>query len=179
MLHVMCTAITDSRLVSHALQATSSKLQRNEMSVDAAQLELDNLKGHAREQESVIDSLQEQLQANQALLGTISRAANQHAKPAGQFATRCLRACSPSSLLADLLLYSVAVVSAPCMLKRQVLLGMIIDVYIGAAAETPGACVLQGRPQLPRRALLAAGKPQRARGALYMRVSQCQSAHTR
>ncbi|DBA86145.1 TPA: hypothetical protein ACH3X1_005657 [Trebouxia sp. C0004] len=66
------------------LEATSSKLQRSELSVNAAQLELDNLKAHVREQDDVIGGLHEQLQANQALLGTISRAANQHAKPIGQ-----------------------------------------------------------------------------------------------
>jgi len=65
------------------VQATSSKLQRSELSVNAAQLELDNLKAHVREQDDVIVGLHEQLQANQALLGTISRAANQHAKPIG------------------------------------------------------------------------------------------------
>ncbi|KAL0052859.1 hypothetical protein WJX82_008861 [Trebouxia sp. C0006] len=66
------------------LEATSSKLQRSELSVHAAQLELDNLKAHVREQDDVIGGLHEQLQANQALLGTISRAANQHVKPIGQ-----------------------------------------------------------------------------------------------
>ncbi|KAL0036795.1 hypothetical protein WJX79_010227 [Trebouxia sp. C0005] len=65
------------------LEVTSSKLQRSELSVNAAQLELDNLKAHVREQDDIIVGLHEQLQANQALLGTISRAANQHAKPIG------------------------------------------------------------------------------------------------
>ena len=69
------------------VQATSSKLQRSELSVNAAQLELDNLKAHVREQDDVIVGLHEQLQANQALLGTISRAANQHAKPIGDPST--------------------------------------------------------------------------------------------
>ncbi len=81
------------------MQATSSKLQRSELSVNAAQLELDNLKAHVREQDNVIVGLHEQLQANQALLGTISRAANQHAKPTGEpsttlFCLSCQVVCS-------------------------------------------------------------------------------------
>ena len=57
------------------LQATTSKLQRSEMSVDAAQLELDNLKGHAREQEIINGTLHEELIVKQGLLNNICRAA--------------------------------------------------------------------------------------------------------
>ena len=85
-LHAARLAIVDLGRVN-VVQATSSKLQRSELSVNAAQLELDNLKAHVREQDDVIVGLHEQLQANQALLGTISRAANQHAKPIGDPST--------------------------------------------------------------------------------------------
>ncbi len=81
-LHAARPTLIDLGCVN-VVQATSSKLQRSELSVNAAQLELDNLKAHVREQDDVIVGLHEQLQANQALLGTISRAANQHAKPIG------------------------------------------------------------------------------------------------
>ena len=75
--------------VTHALQATTSKLQLSEMSVDAAQLELDNLKTNAREQDDVIGDLHAQLQEKQRLLEGISRAAHQHAKPTGSQLPDC------------------------------------------------------------------------------------------
>lgn len=97
-LHAARPAIGDSKCVN-LVQATSSKLQRSELSVHAAQLELDNLKAHVREQDDVIGGLHEQLQANQALLGTISRAENQHVKPIGDpsttlFCLSCQLGCS-------------------------------------------------------------------------------------
>jgi len=97
-LHAARPAIGDLKCVN-LVQATSSKLQRSELSVNAAQLELDNLKAHVREQDDVIVGLHEQLQANQALLGTISRAANQHVKPIGDpsttlFCLSCQLGCS-------------------------------------------------------------------------------------
>ena len=59
------------------MQATSAKLQRSAVSVDAAQLEIGNLKTHAREQEGVISNLQEEVLSKQRALDNICRAAGE------------------------------------------------------------------------------------------------------
>ncbi|KAL3159757.1 hypothetical protein ABBQ38_010163 [Trebouxia sp. C0009 RCD-2024] len=58
-----------------SLQDVTQQLQRSEMSVHAAHMELDSLKAHAREQEAVIADMQEELRKNQNVLGAISKCA--------------------------------------------------------------------------------------------------------
>ena len=59
------------------MQATSARLQRSAVSVDAAQLEIGNLKAHAREQESLISNLHEEVLSKQRALDNICRAAGE------------------------------------------------------------------------------------------------------
>ncbi|KAL3157731.1 hypothetical protein ABBQ32_012157 [Trebouxia sp. C0010 RCD-2024] len=58
-----------------SLQDVTQQLQRSEMSVHAAHMELDSLKAHAREQEAVIADMREELRKNQNVLGAISKCA--------------------------------------------------------------------------------------------------------